>query len=117
VAGRNDETDHLATVQGLPFRFVFALRSSIVAPTDLPVGSFWKQPVQPHLQKYSGFPKNQITLLTALSRPIQRGVSRSSRTLVRDAMDASGAKDESAFLRTEKSCGPAASMLASSWRE
>jgi hypothetical protein len=30
---------------------------------------------------------------------------------VRDAMDASGAADESAILRTEKSCGPDASMV------
>src|SRR3984885_14023880 len=33
-----------------------------------------------------------------------------------DAMDASGAADESADLRTAKSCGPDAPTLASSWR-
>jgi len=32
----------------------------------------------------------------------------------RDAMDASGAKDEGADLRTAKSCGPDAPTLASS---
>ena len=35
----------------------------------------------------------------------------------RDAMDASGALDESASLRTAKSCGPDAPTLASSWRK
>src|SRR6266850_2824775 len=34
----------------------------------------------------------------------------------RDAMDADGAADESAGLRTAKSCGPDAPTLASSWR-
>jgi hypothetical protein len=34
----------------------------------------------------------------------------------RDAVDASGAKDEGADLRTAKSCGPDAPTLASSWR-
>jgi hypothetical protein len=33
-----------------------------------------------------------------------------------DAVDAGGAKDESACLRTAKSCGPDASTPASSWR-
>jgi hypothetical protein len=33
-----------------------------------------------------------------------------------DAMDVGGAKDESAILRTVKSCGPDAPTLASSWR-
>ena len=33
-----------------------------------------------------------------------------------DAMDAGGASDEGAGLRTAKSCGPDASTLASSWR-
>src|ERR1700732_1319670 len=49
---------------------------------------------------------------------IQRGVSRSSRTLERDAMDAGGAADERVALRTAKSCGPDAPTLASSrWRQ
>ena len=34
-----------------------------------------------------------------------------------DAMDAGGARDESAYLRTAKSCGPDAPTLASSWRK
>jgi hypothetical protein len=49
--------------------------------------------------------------------PIQRGVSRSSRTLGRDAMDAGGAKDESVVLRTAKPCGPDTPTLVSSSRE
>jgi hypothetical protein len=32
-------------------------------------------------------------------------------------MDAVGATDESAYLRTAKSCGPDAPTLASSWRK
>jgi hypothetical protein len=35
----------------------------------------------------------------------------------RDAMDAGGASDEGAGLRTAKSCGPDASTLASNWRK
>jgi hypothetical protein len=35
----------------------------------------------------------------------------------RDAMDAGGATDERANLRTAKSCGPDAPTLASSWRK
>jgi hypothetical protein len=35
----------------------------------------------------------------------------------RDAVDAGGAADESAGLRTAKSCGPDAPTLASSWRK
>jgi hypothetical protein len=42
------------------------------------------------------------------------GVSRSSRTLRRDAMDADGATDESADSRTAKSCGPDTPTLVSS---
>jgi hypothetical protein len=35
----------------------------------------------------------------------------------RDAVDASGASDEGAFLRTEKSCGPDTPTLVSSLRQ
>jgi hypothetical protein len=45
------------------------------------------------------------------------GVSRSSRTLRRDAMDVNGATDESADSRTAKSCGPDTPTLVSSSRE
>ncbi len=69
--------------------------------------------VQPLVKKYSALFLTQITGLSWASRPHERGVSRSSRTLGRDAMDAISAADESAVLRTAKSCGPDAPMLAS----
>jgi hypothetical protein len=49
--------------------------------TDLPVG---QKPVQPHLQKYSDFPKPQITAIFPTVSSHSRGVSRSSWT--RDGM-------------------------------
>ena len=52
-------------------------------------------PVQSCLQKYFCFSEIQIKLYPSPSRPTQRGVSRSSRTLERDAVDADGAGDES----------------------
>jgi hypothetical protein len=48
--------------------------------------------------------------------PSQRGVSRSSRTLARDAMDAGLSKDERQASRTAKPYGPGAPTLASSLR-
>jgi hypothetical protein len=41
---------------------------------DLPDGLACRFRVQPLLQKYSGFPKTQITLYPLPSRPDQRGV-------------------------------------------
>src|SRR6202166_2165617 len=73
--------------------------------------------VQPFSQKYSGVLFTQITSTSTSSRPHKRGVSRSSRTLRRDAVDAGSATDESAYLRTAKSCGPDAPTLASSFVE
>jgi hypothetical protein len=46
--------------------------------------------------------------------PTQRGVSRSSRTSARDAMDAGLSKDERQASRTAKPYGPGAPTLASS---
>jgi|SRR5882724_1428010 len=69
----------------------------------------------PARKNISVFPKPKSPYIPC--RPVpQRGVSRSSRTLERDAMDASGVTDESACPRTAKSCGPDAPTLASSWR-
>src|SRR5271169_5396729 len=51
-----------------------------------------------------------------LSRLDKRGVSRSSRTLRRDAMDALAAQDERRLKRTAKSCGPDTPTLVSSFR-
>ena len=50
--------------------------------------------VQPLLQKYSVFPKSQISLYLLPIPPHKRGASRSSRTLMRDAMDAAVSHDE-----------------------
>jgi hypothetical protein len=60
------------------------------------------------------WPKSNLELPP--SRPTQRGVSRSSRTLERDAVDAGSALDEQRLMRTAKSCGPDAPTLASSLR-
>jgi hypothetical protein len=51
-------------------------------------------PVQSRLQKYFGYRFTQISNIPTAIPPLQRGVSRSSRTLVRDAVDAGGALDE-----------------------
>src|SRR5260370_19205274 len=53
----------------------------------------------------------------APSRPDKRGGSRSSRNAGRDAVDARCAQDESACVRTAKSCGPDAPTLAASCAE
>jgi hypothetical protein len=57
---------------------------------------------------------NQFYIPVVLS--FREGRWPSSRTLGRDAVDARSAQDESALLRTEKSCGPDASTPASSWQ-
>jgi hypothetical protein len=56
-------------------------------------------PVQFHLQKEFASQLTQITSRTLAVPFLWRGVSRSSRTLERDAMDAGGAKDEGAPFR------------------
>src|ERR1700730_13584675 len=74
-------------------------------------------PVHPRLQKYFGSRFTQITFITLASRP-KRGAFRDRHgRWARDAVDAGGAEDESADLRTAKSCGPDASTPASSWLE
>src|SRR3984957_3163051 len=54
-------------------------------------------------------------LYSALSRPT-KGALRNVNNAGRDAVDARSAADESAFLRTEKTCGPGTPMLVSSSR-
>ena len=70
-------------------------------------------PVQPLLQKYSDFPKTQITFLLPPSRS-----ARGAMAIVTDAGTGCGGRggafDEQRLMRTEKSCGPDASTLASS---
>jgi hypothetical protein len=48
-------------------------------------------PVQPCRKKYFAFRRSQITGVFAAVPPHLRGVSRSSRTWMRDAVDADGA--------------------------
>ncbi len=59
----------------------------------------------------------QIRLYDLPSRPTEEGRLAIVTDAGRDAVDAGGAKDESADLRTAKSCGPDAPTLASSSRE
>ena len=54
--------------------------------------------VESHLKKYSGFPKSQISFITPAVLSFREGRWPSSRTLGRDAVDASSAQDESADL-------------------
>ena len=51
--------------------------------------------VQPHLQKYSGFPKTQITLITLAIPSHTEGRFAIVTNVRRDAVDADGAADES----------------------
>jgi hypothetical protein len=70
---------------------------------DMPDGQISDMPVHPWLQKYFGSRLTQITSITLASRP-KRGAFRDRHgRWARDAVDVSGAADESADLRTEKS--------------
>jgi hypothetical protein len=73
-------------------------------------------PVQSSSQKYFPSSPTQITSMSFASRPNTTGAFRDRHERrAGDAMDAGGAADESVILRTEKSCGPDAPTLASSW--
>jgi hypothetical protein len=66
------------------------------------------------LQKYSGFPKQQISLYLSPSRP-DRGALAIVTNAGRDAVDAGGATDESTDLADGEdvwSCSPALFSLA-----
>ena|SRR5580692_9774097 len=63
------------------------------------------------LQKYFRSRATQITFTSPSSRPTE-GRFAVVTDAGRDAVDAGGAADESAGLRTAKSCGPDASTLA-----
>jgi hypothetical protein len=82
-------------------------------PTDLPDGLFGSLSVQSPSQKYFCSLLTQITSWVPPSRPTE-GRLAIVTDAGRDAMDAGGAADESAYLRTMKSCGPDASTPASS---
>ena len=70
-------------------------------------------PVQTCAQKYSAFPVGQINSTSCPSWS-DRAALANVINVERDAVDAGGAQDESANLRTAKSCGPDASTPASS---
>jgi hypothetical protein len=69
------------------------------------------------LKKYSGFPKTQITSISAAVPSHSEGRFAIVTNAGRDALAARSAEDESTFLRTAKSYGPDASTLASSLRK
>jgi hypothetical protein len=85
-------------------------------PTDLPDGLRCDWPVQPFSQKYFRSPLTRIKSISLPSRPTE-GRLAIVTDAGRDAVDAGGAKDEGADLRTAKSCGSDASTPASSLRE
>src|SRR5260370_26441064 len=74
-------------------------------------------PVQSPLAKIFSFAPDPNQLYIPRHPVPTEGRWPSSRTLGRDAVDAGGAKDEGADLRTAKSCGPDASTPASSQRK
>jgi hypothetical protein len=100
---------------------------------DLPVRLFCSQRVNLCLKKYSAFPKSQITLYQPRPAP-KEGRWPSSRTLEQDAVDAAASGTmksqgglclwailkrarRATLMRTAKSCGPDASVPASSLAE
>ena len=72
--------------------------------------------VQPSHEKYSASAVGQISTMTPRVSPELRGGSRSSRTLLWDAVDAGVATDERGYPWTAKSCGSGAPTLALSSR-
>jgi hypothetical protein len=79
-----------------------------------PDGQITQKSVHPFVQKYSASLQTQINFISIDVPARERGVSRSSQTLGRDAVDAGCALDERCGWRTAKSCGPDAPTLASS---
>jgi hypothetical protein len=66
-------------------------------PPDLPDGLFGEFAVQWSLKKYFASPFGRNSFIDSPSRLDKRGASRSSRTLVRDAVDAAATQDERRF--------------------
>ena len=91
-----------------------AVRSRRLPSTDLPDGLIFRNHVNPSRIKYFAFPEMRVYGAPVPSH--KRGVSRSSRTLMRDAMDAAAREDEARISRTAKACGPDPPMLGSSLR-
>jgi hypothetical protein len=91
-----------------------------LAPLICPTGKSARRgdfsSVQPHLKKYFGFSESKSVVKLPPSRPTE-GRLAIVTDAGRDAVDAGGAKDESADLRTAKACGPDAPTLVSSLRD
>jgi hypothetical protein len=85
----------------------------------LPVGQIKRAPgkmnVQPCAEKYSASGFAKINFKNPPSR-LTEGRLAIVTNAGRDAVDAGGASDEGACLRTAKSRGPDAPTLASSWQ-
>ena len=100
----------------------FAKGSTQPARSIGPGGQISDLPVQPPSQKYSDFPKTQISFISLAIPCPPRGAYRDRHGRgARDAMDANCRAQSfartSGVLRTAKSCGPDAPMLASSLRQ
>ncbi len=81
--------------------------------TDLPVGLIFRNRVKPSEQKYLSSVFRKTMLISHPSRARQEGVSRSSRNVVRDVVDAITSSDVRWGSRTVKSCGPDSPTLES----
>jgi hypothetical protein len=115
---RNPYSKILVSVKG-GYRILeqdLRVHSVDVIASHLPDGQISESAVQSHLQKYLSSPLTQIKSISLIV-PAHRGAFRDRHgRWAWDAMDAAGAADESAGLRTAKSCGPDASTPASSLR-
>jgi hypothetical protein len=87
------------------------LAAPVERSPDLPDRLLCRWCVQPLCKKYFRSRATQITFTSSPSRPTE-GRFAVVTDAGRDAVDAGGAADESAGLRTAKSCGPDASTLA-----
>jgi hypothetical protein len=94
------------SVPGVPLRHEGAKHGRLFCPTS-----------QVCFAKIFPFPKERNYDLTKLSRARQRGASRSSRNVARDAMDADAPQDVRRGSRTVKPCGSGSPMLESSLRD
>jgi hypothetical protein len=81
----------------------------------LPDGLFCNSRVQPCIEKYFASPFGRNSFIDSTVHPKEGRIAIVTDAGL-DAMDAGGAADESAGLRTAKSCGPDAPTLASSLR-
>src|SRR6266850_6827324 len=99
-----------------PYEFFLNAISS-TASTRLPDGQITQKSVKPLLQKYSDFPKSQISLYP--SHPVPLGGAFRERHGRRDGLRWTRRRARRAMpMRTVKSCGPDISTLVSSrWKQ